>query len=531
MVVRWIKDTCAGATVCGMLLLASQAHGQLFPGRQAPAPCCNPPPCASLPPLPVSPGPGDTSSGNQPPIVPPNIAEQSLGSEQSAATTPGNLALAAPNMMGHLLGAGRSVSFFYQRTQGSVFINGTGSTNIINPSVADNNSPLPEDRVAFRYNYFNDAQKVVGDSGKVIFDPSLGVSSTSAPRFRGIPQTKSYDVNDFVFSGEKTFFDGLASVEVRIPFTHALSHNQNLSVAKVSGIGRDNDGDSNEAVIATTPTPGNTLGQADTELGNSTVILKALAYRSQHWAFSGGLSIGIPTGPDTRTKVTDFLGDAVDNDIEVERLRQFEISNDTWAASPFLAFLATPNDRFFVQGFTQLDIPLNKSSIHYTEAALLNTEPNELHFDPIFADTSIREQTLLQLDLGTGYWLLKNPAKQWITGIASTLEVHYTSTLNNADVRTLPVADKGASLSVVGPNGLPIPEPNPTVGNLRNRLNIVDMTVGATFLIGDRATVATGVAFPLTTGNNRTFSWEYQLQVNFYFGPSTTRSTGWAPNF
>src|SRR5581483_6098194 len=99
-----------------------------------------------------------------------------------------------------------------------------------------------QDRFSFRYNYFNHALKITGDSGKAVFDPSLGVSSVNgAPRFRGITQTKSYDVNDFTFIGEKTFFGGLASIEVRVPFSTTLGHEQNLSVARIASIGPDSD--------------------------------------------------------------------------------------------------------------------------------------------------------------------------------------------------------------------------------------------------------------------------------------------------
>ena len=80
------------------------------------------------------------------------------------------------------------------------------------------------------------------------------------------------------------------------------------------------------------------------------------------------------------------------------------------------------------------------------------------------------------------------------------------------------MAPKSGNLAVVGPNGAPIPEPNPVVGNRRGRVDIVDLTVGATCVLGDRLTIANGFAFPLSTGDNRVFNWEYQLQVNFYFG-------------
>ena len=417
-----------------------------------------------------------------------------------------------------MLGAGRSLSFFYQRTMGSVFINGTGATNISNPSVAENNSPVPEDRVYFRYNFFKDALSVVGDSGAMFFDPSLGLGSNGGPRFRGITTTKNYDFHEFTFGGEKTFCDGRCSVEVRVPFSNSLASDLNLSVAKITNRGADIDNDSTESIVDTVSTPQNTLGTSDTEFGNMTVILKGLAYQSSHLAISGGASIGIPTGRDTRVRVTDFLGDFSDNDIEILRARDFHISNDTWSLSPFVAFLATPTERFFAQGFLQFDFPLNESRIDYTEAAIINTEPGEVHFDSLLASDSIREQTLMQVDLGTGYWLIKNRHDSWLTALAPTLELHYTTTLDNADLRVLPIAPKSGNLAVVGPGGAPIPEPNPIVGNQRGRVDILDLTFGATFVIGDRLTVANGFSFPLRSGDDRTFNWEYLLQINYYFG-------------
>ena len=70
----------------------------------------------------------------------------------------------------------------------------------------------------------------------------------------------------------------------------------------------------------------------------------------------------------------------------------------------------------------------------------------------------------------------------------------------------------------VGPGGVPIPEPTPTVGNLRNRMDIFDIIFRATFLTSNRATVAMGWSFPLRGGDDKVFNWEYQLQLNYYFG-------------
>jgi hypothetical protein len=467
-----------------------------------------------MPPIEVKPG-------ERPAVPLPTPAEEAtLTPERFGAGAGETVALAAPNIIGDLFGAGRSVSFFYERTQGQVFINGTGSTSIVNPKVADNNSPLPEDRISFRYNYFNSSQSVVGDSGLTVFDPSLGVTRLSAPRFRGLTTTKSFDVRDFTFSGEKTFLCGLASVEVRVPFTHALSSDLNLQVARVEKIGTDIDQDSNLSIIQTVPTPQNTLGNTDTEFGNMSVILKGLMFQSPRFAFSLGLAIGIPTARDENVRVIDFLGDAFDNDIEIQRQRLFHISNDTWSLSPFLAALTTlgPNQRFFAQGFMQFDFPVNSSHVNYSELALVNTEPAEIRLDTLFADAKLREQTLMLTDLGLGYWVVQNPQARWIAGIAPTVELHYTTTLNNADIIHLPLAGRSENLFAVGPGGAPIPEPNPTVGNLRNRIDILDITFGATFLFSDRFMIATGWAFPLRGGDDKVFNWEYQLQLNYYFG-------------
>jgi hypothetical protein len=480
---------------------------------------------------PCQPGPTTPGTPSGQPAAP--TTEPILGAEQAAATGGDTVALAAPNMIGNLLGAGRSASFFYQRSSGSVFINGTGATNLVNAHVADNNSPVPEDRLYFRYNYFSNGLKVTGDSGQAVFDPSLGVSAiTSAPRFRGITMTKDYDVDDFTFGGEKTFLDKRFSVEMRIPFSYTLSHDLNLSVANVTGIVPDTDEPGNpHSNIKTAATPENSLGNYGTEFGNMTVILKGLAYQSCNWAVSGGLSIGIPTAPSTHVRVTDFLGDQSDNDIEVQRVRDFHVSNDTWSLSPFLAALWTPSERFFAQSFLQFDLPLNRSTIHYSEAPVINTEPFELGFTPLNVTDKIREQSLMQVDLGIGYWILKDPQRSWITGVAPTLELHYTTTLENADIRYLPVASKAFGLEVVGPNGVPIPEPNPTVGNLRNRVDLLDMTVGTTLLLGNRTTLAAAVSFPLKNGDNRTFDWEFQFQFNYYFGGGATRRNFAPPSF
>ena len=133
----------------------------------------------------------------------------------------------------------------------------------------------------------------------------------------------------------------------------------------------------------------------------------------------------------------------------------------------------------------------------------------------------------MQVDLGAGYWLLRDPEATWITGIAPSLELHYTSTLENAKVVTLP----GDPLLQINPNATGnrlIQEQPPRVGNLRNRVDILDMTLATTVMLSDKATLATAVSFPLKNGDNRTFDWEAHVQLNYYFRGLGRRA---APNY
>src|SRR4029077_20775986 len=117
---------------------------------------------------------------------------------------------------------------------------------------------------------------------------------------------------------------------------------------------------------------------------------------------------------------------------------------------------------------------------------------------PFRVTDHIREQTLLHLDFGTGYWIRRDPGAKCVTGIAPTVELHWTSTLDNAQVVNLPGAANLLALKQV--NGQPVfingvpqlgQEIGPQVGSDRNRVDILDLTLGATFEIANRATLAT----------------------------------------
>lgn len=549
-----------GAGLAIWTLAGSVAHAQ-YPCRApgcAPAtpgtwilpqttmPPCAPPPYTPYPtvPAPLTPSPAPSTPAPTLPATPATPApaapvEPAPAPAPAAEPSPGPLATAAfaPNMMGNLLGAGRSVMFPVARTQGNGFVFANGTTNIMNAKVADDNSPIPQDRVGFRYNYFNQALSVTGISGQPRPDPDFGGTVE-------IPFTKKFDVHMYTFDLEKTFFDNLVSVQLRVPFATTVSSNLNLNYGTINAanpiIGAvDLAGNpiAGQQALNVSRTPDQTLGSDGTEFGNVQLIFKGLLYNTPGFAFSGGLSVAIPTAPATNVTVTDYLGDLRFNNADVQRVREFHIDNDTWSLSPFLAFLASPADRWFAQGFAQVELPLNSSRVTYREtlpAARPGLDPTAIVpppgglLPPINQQTSIREQTLLHLDLGTGFWVIRNPEARWLTGLAPTIELHYTKTLNDADIVTLPRDFSNFPAKLANGNfnpnlGQVALAPAPQVGNQRNQMDIVDLTIGTTLELANRSTLALGVAVPLNWVD-RTYQWEFQVQYNYYFGGGRVRA-------
>jgi hypothetical protein len=458
-------------------------------------------------------------------------AENPFDANNQENDTGGELAsLSAPNMIGHLLGAGKSISFFVNRLNGATFLNALGSTNLVNPAVADNNSPVPRDRVFFRYNHFDDALSVTGASGQTA--PFAGAPGG----VRSLTTTQPYNVDEYTFGFEKTFLEKRASIEFRLPFSTGLAPNLDLSYGSLGSNATVNSSMPNPFTTGPVfkdviPTPQNTLGQSGTQFGNLTLIFKWL-FLERDWLYlSGGLALGVPTGNNTHVRVTDFLG-PTPSEADTIRFRDFLVHNQTWSLSPYFAGLITPTDRFFAQGFCQFDVPLNSSLVSYNEVVQHTQFPAGSNMPLVTLPVNnfndhIREQYLMHLDIGTGYWLVRNPEARWLTGLAPTVEGHYTTTLTNANIVTLP----GDTTRFIAANGSQFMAPPPQVGNLHNRVDIIDLTLGTTFEFGGRTRLATAFALPLRGADNRTYNWEFQLQLNYYFGANRATRLPPGPNF
>jgi hypothetical protein len=112
----------------------------------------------------------------------------------------------------------------------------------------------------------------------------------------------------------------------------------------------------------------------------------------------------------------------------------------------------------------------------------------------------LNEQTMLYLDLSFGRWLYSNPYARCLTGLASVIEFHYTTALQDTDSVTGIIA------------GTPI-----EFQNSANRLDVLNLTVGLHGEIARCTLLRVGGVFPLCAGDNRFFDAEIQAQLERRF--------------
>ncbi|HMF13181.1 MAG TPA: hypothetical protein VKE94_12780 [Gemmataceae bacterium] len=286
--------------------------------------------------------------------------------------------------------------------------------------ISEDNNPLPRDRVFFSYDFFSRVPFANGD----------------------------FDAHGFVLGFEKTFFDRIASIEVRIPFASTLDP---------------------DVVV-------DSAGARDGELGDVNLTLKALLWGGPVLNVAAGLGIGVPTGPDTRF--------AFQNGTQLGRIR-----NESVILTPYVAYLVTPDERWFFQNWFQVGF---------------DTNGNPVELNPTFAGVSgvgrLNDQTVLQIDAQLGYWIYKSGDNTgWITALAPFLELHYNTSLDNAD-------------SISGTNF--------SLTNVNNRFDELNLSTGVVAQIGNNCSLALGAAFPLKNESNRSFDYQLGIRANIFFGPT-----------
>ena len=271
--------------------------------------------------------------------------------------------------------------------------------------------------------------------------------------FNNAPFTATgVNVHRFTPGFEKTFLDRMCSFEMRFPFASTLDSN-----IIVDG--------SNDTSAA--------------EFGNLHLALKALLFRDEILAISAGLGISEPTADDIRV--------AAFNGAPLVRFK-----NEAVHLQPFLGTLYTPNERFFAQGFAQLDFDANGNELH------ANTRGAGLRHVG-----TIHDQTLLYLDGSLGYWLYHCPdASQFVTGLAPMVELHLNTTINDPDF-----VQAGTLQVQSGP------------GNF----STLNFTCGLNVELRQRSSMLFGLVIPIG-GDDQPFDFEASVLFNYQFGGAPDRS-------
>lgn len=438
------------------------------------APAVPPPAFAPIP------SPGANSPGNLPNNFFPTPRQTAAAGlfSQFRGTPTRNLArpmLTAPNMFGDTTDGGCGQAEFLAGTVPASLEHPT--FNCIRANLAENNSPLPRDRVYFRYNHFHNITDVS------IFPDTLsnGVSSLHVDRF--------------TFGGEMTFLDGRASLEARLPLARQLT--SDVYLYDIQG-------------AYNLP-----LEDYRTELLNMQFILKYILLERDNFVLSSGMGLNVPTAQDFNIRI--FVDDddfeiilpvvgqvgSLPVDIDIRGT----VPNNVWNLSPFLAYLWTPQPRFFTQGFMQLDVPLNGVTGTVEGSTGIASAP--IPFGPYSAE--LYQQTLMRFNVGAGYWLVQRPEARWFKGWASILELHYTTTLNDATIVPfdVPLVELPAPLPPVTLNAQVL------IGNLSNRADILNLTAGWSFILGERTTLGVAGVVPLRDDADHPFDFELNVLLNY----------------
>ena len=150
-----------------------------------------------------------------------------------------------------------------------------------------------------------------------------------------------------------------------------------------------------------------------------------------------------------------------------------------------------PTTRLFSQFVAQANFDVSGSTVTYLG------QSERLH-----------EQSLLFLDLSMGYWIYQTKRHDFcLTGIAPMIELHYNTTLEDADVVDAADADSTGSTA----RGFD------TVTNFRNRLDVLNLTGAVRLeLAGTSYLTFFGVA-PLRSGDDKLFDAEFGVQFSRFY--------------
>ncbi|MEC8554529.1 MAG: hypothetical protein VXZ82_05915 [Planctomycetota bacterium] len=216
--------------------------------------------------------------------------------------------------------------------------------------VSENNVALPQDRIWFSYHHMHNAFQL----------PANDVS-----------------LDRFVLGFEKTFLDGAASLEFRLPMAGSLDPSD-TSTAYAGG-----------------------------SFGNLDVIFKRVLFANDRRVVAAGVRVETPTGSSWSAKSL-TSGPA-----------SFTLDPSAVHITPYLGCLRQLDDIWFVNSFFQLDMATNGDRL----ITSLNNGPTQ--------EFKVNPPPMLQIDIGGGVWLV-TPSDSAV-GWAAISELHLATALGEDD--------------------------------------------------------------------------------------------------
>ena len=340
-------------------------------------------------------------------------------------------------------------------------------------NIAENNSPFVTDRFYVNYRHFHNATDI----------DVLGYTPTGG--------RNSLDINTWTFGLERKLTDN-SSLDVRLPINTQLA--SNLNITQTTG-----------------PITAFPLNDTDSSIGNLGLIYKVALLESDAVYWSAGAALNLPTAPNVsiRTDINDNQFQNYDpvSGIPLGAPSPFQLSmnaryqNDTVNLTPFVASIVRPTSSTYGMSFLQLDVPLNPSRFGINGTSFSNGFQTSA-FD---LQGRVDQQVLLRANLAAGKWLWQNDRDRMINSVGLQSEMHYTTSLNDADVLGPTTAAPTLGLgSDVG------------FGNTANRNDLLD-TVIAVQAVFQQTLITNGFAVPIRTGSDRVYDFEYSLSVNRRF--------------
>jgi hypothetical protein len=412
-----------------------------------------------------------------------------------------NTALRRPALRGAALGTLASIPYMIGDTGAGTCLGFRGllDVGLAHPTlacsrlnVAEANSALPADRVYYSYRHFDNATPI-----------------------EVYQYEQELDVDRHLLAFEKTYWDGMCSIEMRLPIEYRLTSDFFSIVAP--SIGRIDLVDADN--------------ERRTELGNVSVIFKSLIVERESLAISGGLGVTLPTAQDVDYKlavqgIVDFPSEP-GLSMATSTTFQSIFANETVYLLPFMAWLYAPSSRWYHQGFLQFEVAANPSRVtsnglganlfiqngvpvgfydYWTGAT-----PGWPYPEPVRGE--LFSQTLMRTNLGGGYQLWEGaaPARGDRTGYGRLMalgELHYTTTLEDANLTDVPLN--------VQASGGTAPLQEIQIGNINNRVDMLNAAVGASLQI-NLWMLNGGVIVPLRDCPDCGYDIEYNAQVQRLF--------------